>query len=248
MPRDEKQNLLRRLKKRLCKGRRHEASPAPSATQSTGTLRLGAVPQTFSRLHSPADVRSSVPENTEDESKASSILTTEPCIPPSPSAADAQATRPSTDMRVTGTHQSIAALPTPHLTPPVEPPPKPATTETAEQPTPSLSVSERMWNAAYDSLEADDADLVGSYVKTLEKVLGGKNCEPSAADLSAKLKDPTNRQKHMRELVQKGQEKVSRATTITTRVGDVADFILSAKEMVNLVLQSVPQAAPALLP
>ncbi|KAL2131012.1 hypothetical protein VTI74DRAFT_5671 [Chaetomium olivicolor] len=52
----------------------------------------------------------------------------------------------------------------------------------------------------------------------------------------------------MRELVQRGQEKVSRASRVTTGVGEAADFILSAKKMVDLVLQSVPQAAPAALP
>ena len=87
-----------------------------------------------------------------------------------------------------------------------------------------------------------------SYVEILEQVLGGETREPSAADLSAKLKDPTTRQMHMRELVHKGQEKISKASSITTGVGEVADFILSTKAMVDLVLQSVPQAAPAALP
>ncbi|KAK3364935.1 hypothetical protein B0T24DRAFT_683586 [Lasiosphaeria ovina] len=41
---------------------------------------------------------------------------------------------------------------------------------------------------------------------------------------------------------------ISKASRITTGVGEVAGFILSAKGMVNLVLQSVPQAAPAALP
>ena len=85
-------------------------------------------------------------------------------------------------------------------------------------------------------------------MKILEKVLGGETSEPSTADARAKLEDPTTRQKHMKELVQKGQEKISKASRITAGVGDVADFILSAKEMVDLVLQSVPQAAPAALP
>jgi hypothetical protein len=52
----------------------------------------------------------------------------------------------------------------------------------------------------------------------------------------------------MKELVQEGQENASRATTIMATVCDVANFILSAEKMVDLVLQSVPQAAPALLP
>ncbi|KAK0706158.1 hypothetical protein B0T26DRAFT_655498, partial [Lasiosphaeria miniovina] len=43
------------------------------------------------------------------------------------------------------------------------------------------------------------------------------------------------------------QGKMSGASRITTGVGDVADFILSAKAMVDIVIQSVPQAAPAAL-
>ncbi|RYP17409.1 hypothetical protein DL765_004539 [Monosporascus sp. GIB2] len=223
----EKPKLLKRLGEKL-KGRR-APSPAPSATQST-------------------DVRSSDQENAKHGSETSSIIATAPCAPPSLSAADAQATRPGTDARATTHHQPAAASQTPPPALPVEPQPKPAVTESTEHPTPALSASQRLWNAAYDSLEVEDAELVGSYMKTLEKVLGGGTDEPSATDFSAKLKDPTARQMHMRELVQKGQEKISKASRITTGVGEVAGFILSAKEMVDLVLRGVPQAAPAALP
>jgi len=133
-------------------------------------------------------------------------------------------------------------------TQPNDPTNKPAAAGFAEQPTPSISVSERLWNTAYDRLATTDTDLVASYVNILEEVLGGETGEPSAANLSAKLKDPTMRQKHMKELVQKGLEKISKASRITTGVGDVAAFILSARTMVDTVLQSVPQAAPAALP
>jgi hypothetical protein len=76
----------------------------------------------------------------------------------------------------------------------------------------------------------------------------GDTEDPSPAELSAKLEDPATRQMYMRELVQKGQEKINKASRITTGAGGVADFILSAKEMVDWVLKSVPQAAPAALP
>ncbi|RYO82755.1 hypothetical protein DL764_009559 [Monosporascus ibericus] len=219
-----------KLRKRLgewFKGRR-AASPAPSATQST-------------------DARSSDQGNAKHGSKTSSIIATKLSAPPSPSVADAQVTQPSAEAIDTDPHRPAAASQAPPLAPFVEPPPKPAATEYTEQPTTVLSASERLWNTAYDSLEVEDAELVGSYVKTLEKVIGGETRE-STDDVSAKLKDPTSRQKHMRELVQKGQEKISKASSITTGVGEVADFILSAKEMVDLVLRGVPQAAPAALP
>ncbi|KAK4095858.1 WD40 repeat-like protein [Parathielavia hyrcaniae] len=211
-------------------GRRRAASPAPSATMST------------------TNVRSSDRRIAEHGSKAPPIVATESCAPPSPSAAAAKAAQPDTDARVPEDYQPPAvsqALP-PAL--PAESAPKLPPTESTEQPTPALSASERLWNAAYDSLETVDAELVMSYVKTLETVLGGETREPSAIDLSVKLKDPSTRQMCMRELLRKGQQKISRASRITTGVGKVADFILSAKEMVDLVLQSVPQAAPAALP
>ena len=133
-------------------------------------------------------------------------------------------------------HQPATAPQAPPPTLPVEPPPDSVVTGSA---------SERLWNAAYDRLEADNAELVGLYIETLQKVLGGEAHEFSVADLSAKPKDPTTRQNYMKKLVQNGQEKISRASRITTGVGDVADFILSIKAMIDLVLQSVPQAAPA---
>jgi hypothetical protein len=85
-------------------------------------------------------------------------------------------------------------------------------------------------------------------VDILEQVLGGETSELSSADLATKLKNPTTRQMHMQELVQKGQEKISKASRITTGIGEVADFVLSAKSMIDLVLQSVPQTALAALP
>ncbi|KXX78699.1 Vegetative incompatibility protein HET-E-1, partial [Madurella mycetomatis] len=223
MPTKEK---LRRLGEKLVRSR-YAVSPTSSATQST------------------ADIQSSDQGITEKGSEASSI-TTKPCAPPFPSAVTSQAARPSTDAKVADDHQPAGASQALPPATPIELPPRPAATEPIVQP--HLSVSERLWNAAYDSLETDDAELVGSYVEILERVLGCEAHDPSAADILAKLKDPAIRQMYMREMVQKGQEKIAKASRVTAGVGNVADFILSAKEMVNLVLQAVPQAAPAALP
>ncbi|KAI3337073.1 hypothetical protein HD806DRAFT_26405 [Xylariaceae sp. AK1471] len=198
--------------------RHRAASPVPSATQST-------------------EFQSSKQEVAEHRPEASSIIATETC--------NAQATCSSTDTKATAHHRSAVTSRAPPPALPVEPQAEPVALKSVGH---VVSASERLWNAAYDSLEKDDAELVGSYVKTLEQVLGGETHELSAADLSAKLKDPTTRQMHMRELVQKGQEKISKASRITNGVGEVADFILSAKTMIDTVLQSVPQAAPAALP
>jgi N-terminal domain of NWD NACHT-NTPase len=64
-----------------------------------------------------------------------------------------------------------------------------------------------------------------------------------ASDVSAELKDPTKRQMHMKKLVEEGQAEVSTASKITRGVGDVAQFILLAKGMIDLAIQNIPQAA-----
>lgn len=110
-----------------------------------------------------------------------------------------------------------------------------------EQQTPDLS--ERLWNAAYDSVERDDADLVESYVKTLGTVLGADVSVTPSTDIPAELHDPRKRQMHMKKLVEEGQAKISRASKVTTRLGEVADTILSVKRIVDVAVQCEPQAA-----
>ncbi|KAK4112497.1 NACHT-domain-containing protein [Canariomyces notabilis] len=102
----------------------------------------------------------------------------------------------------------------------------------------------RLWNAAYNSLaeDKDTTKLVESYIATMDKVLGDRNGEP-ALDVSATLKDPSQRQAHMRKLVEEGQAKISRLSQITQGVGDAVQFVLSAKAMVDRAIQNIPQAA-----
>jgi hypothetical protein len=69
-------------------------------------------------------------------------------------------------------------------------------------------VSERLWNAAYDSLKTDNAELIRSYVKTLETVLGAKPGVAPDLNISAELHDPTKRQMHMRRLVEEGRAEI----------------------------------------
>jgi hypothetical protein len=108
-------------------------------------------------------------------------------------------------------------------------------------------VSEELWNTAYKNLEEKEAELVGEYVRTLKIVLGGETGDFSTTELLAEMKDPIKWQKQMRELVQKGQERIS-SSKITAKVGGIADFILSFREIADLIVKGVPQAAPAALP
>ncbi len=104
-------------------------------------------------------------------------------------------------------------------------------------------MSERLWNAAYDSLETDNAELVMSYMKTLQTVLRTNTGVAPDTNISAEIHNPTKRQTYIRRLVEEGQAKISRASNITNKVGDVAGFVLLAKGIIDLAVQNVLQAA-----
>jgi hypothetical protein len=208
------------------------------------------------------NVQSPEQEDVERITKASSDAT-ELYAPSKPSAAaDVQATA-GTDAGGKEPHRPAAASTlknTPksppsddaqkHLVLSIEPrveESQPAPDPTQQQ-SPALSASQRLWNAAYDRLEEDKdtAELVRSYLETLTKVLRAntpKTVASGAGDISAELEDPARRQKYMEDLVKKGQSKVATASKITKGVGDVAQFVLSAKGMIDAAIQNIPQAA-----
>jgi hypothetical protein len=101
------------------------------------------------------------------------------------------------------------------------------------------NLSQRLWNDAYDELEKDEGELVRAYVKILAEVLKGEK----ATDISAKLEDRAERQEYMQKLVIEGQVKVAMASKIMKGIGDVAQFILSAKKVIDAAVQTNPQAA-----
>lgn len=125
----------------------------------------------------------------------------------------------------------------------------PSATVSAAQQTPTLPISQRLWNDAYDSLENDKGttELVKAYIKTLTTVLTPEDAAnpsgPETCTASVKPRDPIKRQIDMKKLVEAGQAKVTMASKITEGIGDVAQFILSAKGMIDLAIQNIPQAA-----
>lgn len=104
----------------------------------------------------------------------------------------------------------------------------------------SATISERLWNIAYDSLADDEntAKLVKSYIKTLTDVI-----DPQRADISDELNDPIKREAYMKRLVEEGRKKISISSKTTKNLGDAAKFILSAKDMVSEAIKNIPQAA-----
>jgi hypothetical protein len=112
-----------------------------------------------------------------------------------------------------------------------------------------LSIQQSIWNDAYDHLDQDKetSGIVKAYVNILVTVLAGRNASDLSAsgadDVSVKLKDPAERQKFMKSIVKQGLAKASTASKIVKNAGNVADAILSVKEVVDLAIGNIPQAA-----
>ncbi|KAK3363908.1 hypothetical protein B0T25DRAFT_528734, partial [Lasiosphaeria hispida] len=200
--------------------------PAPSST--TPTFPSTAPPTSPSGATSPAlsatqstEIQSAKQRTAEHGPTTPSGTTTEPRTPTSPSADHDQAPRPNIDARATDHRQPATTSQTPPPALSVEPRAEPKAIEPTEQPISAHSTSQRLWDAAYDRLaeDKDTAELVESYTETLDKVLGDRTREP-AIDVSTTLKDPSQRQAHMRKLVEEGQAKISTLSKITQGAGD----------------------------
>ncbi len=186
-----------------------------------------------------ATVQSPESEDVVRPARASSGAATDPPAPPSNVlVADAPAIRASAN----NAREPVTASPP-------EGSSEPADGRGPEELT--FAISQRLWNAAYDSIEHDEAELVGSYVKILETVLCCEVSKEPGSDIAkteTKLKDPSQRQAHMQKLVQEGQARVAKASKITKGVGDFVEAILKVKPMADLAFQGIPQAAPVALP
>ncbi|GIJ91800.1 hypothetical protein Asppvi_010773 [Aspergillus pseudoviridinutans] len=125
----------------------------------------------------------------------------------------------------------------------------PGPEEHLTKPSAELSISQKIWNAAYDSLEEDKdtSDLVKSYLKTLTAVFKAEKAfgvsAPDDDELAAQVQSPTTRQEYLKKLVNDGQKRIETSSKIKMAVGDVAQFVLSAKGMIDLAIQNIPQAA-----
>ena len=78
-----------------------------------------------------------------------------------------------------------------------------------------------------------------------------KATDASAAatiDISAELMDRNKRQMYMQKLVENGRAKIVETSKVTAAVGAIANGILKAKPIIDLVVKNTPQAAPAALP
>lgn len=112
-------------------------------------------------------------------------------------------------------------------------------------------LSQRIWNDAYDEIEAENGDLVKSYALALKAFLGDETPNDTPAldtdHFLAQFNDRTQRQEYLEKLVAKGKTKVATTVKVSNVVGNIADALLRTKPAVDLAL-TIPQAAPAALP
>ena len=125
--------------------------------------------------------------------------------------------------------------------PPPTAPPVPTASTTPIPP-------ERLWDLAYDNLKADQPKLVKAY----EKFLSCKLDENASSSIASKSPESaieqTNsetRRSQMSQLVQAGLKKTDAEAKLKQGIGNAMQVILSAKDIIDSAIQTVPQAALA---
>ncbi|KAK5055224.1 hypothetical protein LTR84_012974 [Exophiala bonariae] len=131
-------------------------------------------------------------------------------------------------------------------------PAEPATQIAIEPIEEPANLSQTLWDAAYEIIESEHADLMKNYLSVLRKFLEtGKTVEqitlPDALELSAKLNKKVDRQAYMAQLVKTGKSKIERSSKVSLVVGTLAGGILKLQPLIDVVM-AVPQAAPAAIP
>ncbi|EWZ27763.1 hypothetical protein FOZG_18521 [Fusarium oxysporum Fo47] len=157
-------------------------------------------------------------------------------------------------------HQESASAPsppTPSPTPPQrasepatqptsQPTPSPPTsTDTEALPLPNLQ--ERLWNQAYDELNASEPKLVEAYEKILSVGLHGNdpssvNCESTENEIGVARE---TRRHQMRQLVQGGLDRTQKAASIKRGIDEGLQAVQAVRGIVDKAVQAAPEAAIA---
>lgn len=110
-----------------------------------------------------------------------------------------------------------------------------------------MTLSEEIWNKAYDDLKEREPKIVNAYERILSqefmKISSGG--DPSSIENKIEQGDTARRRSQMLQLAQARLEKTEREDKFKQVAGELMRAILSVKEAVSLALEAVPQAAPA---
>ncbi|RYP47535.1 hypothetical protein DL768_006412 [Monosporascus sp. mg162] len=112
----------------------------------------------------------------------------------------------------------------------------------------AASLSERLWDRAYDDLKLKEAPLIQAYEKILSRKLCGRELDSPVDESEPNAiaqDDRRARQSQMRQLIRAGLEKTSREAKVKENIGTAIQVVLSMKSMISSAVQVVPQAALA---
>lgn len=109
----------------------------------------------------------------------------------------------------------------------------------------NISISERVWNRAFDELANDEATsrLVEDYVRIIPRATNPDGSDTAGDDLSGDMKDPVRRQMVLKEAIKAGQAKMAKAEKVTGAMGSVVKFVNKFKDVIDLAVSTNPQAA-----
>lgn len=112
---------------------------------------------------------------------------------------------------------------------------------------PKKSISRKVWNQAFDEIARDDGTkkLAETYAKVIKKSRNKDANEPASddEDIDGMMNDPDERDRIMREALEAGQQRVYKSTAISNAAGDVANFVLKFKDVIDFAIGNIPQAA-----
>ena len=108
-------------------------------------------------------------------------------------------------------------------------------------------IPEQLWDRAYDRLKGEHGTLLLAYEKVLSQELNGVNWNTISESLDTVIeqKDLAKRRLQMAQLVQAGLKKTEKEANVKKGTGKAIQVVLSAKNMIDLVVQNNPQAALA---
>jgi hypothetical protein len=125
--------------------------------------------------------------------------------------------------------------------------PSPQNQESATSPT---FTHKTLWDEAYESLKEDKER--GKFVEAYEKILSRVFLKETTQDTTslsgqngenAIAQDPPTREKQMKQIVEKGLEKIEKAKNATEVYEKIFDFVIPFKAVLDAGLSNVPQAA-----
>jgi NWD NACHT NTPase-like protein len=108
---------------------------------------------------------------------------------------------------------------------------------------------EQLWNRAYDELKDENSQLLLGYETILSQELDGVDWNTISESLPVKTiikkRNPVGRMSQMTQLIRAGLEKTETEANMKKRAGEAIQVVLSAKDMIDSVINNVPQAALA---